>query len=777
MIKFVSYLLTPVFVLYFGTLLYGQIALNGLFFGPILDYCSTHGGLGTCLSGDTQFVTQTDNTYANGASAGTSLINRNDGAGTVSLPGRQLSTANDGTSAGGAGRSLFVYAITTLDLSNPVNTVFSIVNTMDDFGASGAPNAPAGWNGKASSLDFTRNGSNWKTNGKPLSFAGWNCLNIIRQGVAAFYESADSSMVCSPDGGAHWCNPFTYFNHSGSPGCDSGNWSPTGDPPPCGSLAFGSACLDATYNDATHSSMMWKDQAPFNGTTNRMGRVWWFDYCQANACTGMPDGADNYLYFFSSNGLYARTILGRVLKSGGIDFIMDPAHYEWYSQANYRNTNDGVGTGSSWTSTLANAVDIFVASQSAGVGTSVVASGYTQVLGMWGNPVYMCANSRCGYIMTTSIPTLNNSGNQTQTVSFPAPWGPFTIKSQFKQPANTYQEFPQLIRYSAFVPDSQPGHFVITGVYDNPSVVSSEKSVFWQQMDVTIGFGEVGAMPRGQSHMKFTLTPTYGAYISRGIVNYFDMYDHIGLTDWPTIGSLDVSHQATSLPGRQLIGCFFDASTSCGIPRSTKGLYLTGQGWAIEDGLTFAPYAEVRDLQLNSGSPPNLYNTISDTTFSSNGDYTIDITAMTTDVSRNQGFFNAGPATQQLYIYNFGPASGGISMNYQPSPGVFVGPGTPSGTIANNVWFHATFTHEAGTDLCKIYINGVLTASGIPSTTPNVGTGSVFVGRTSAGAPASMQGQLGPVGWHNVVLTAAEVMHNHQQAIKPMMLRRGITLP
>jgi hypothetical protein len=195
--------------------------LVGRLTGKVTDYWPTHQD----IQGDTQYSTITGATTVNGTNMGTTTLNRNDGAGNVTITGAVIAMINDGIALGGNG-NITLYRLNTLDVSNPANIRTTLVNAMSSFGTGSEVNAPVGWYGKATSNNLTYYNANWKS-GPIESVGGWLILPVIRQGVGV-YNAHDSTLVASPDGGAHWCNPYTFFHHIGSPGCDATNWDANG---------------------------------------------------------------------------------------------------------------------------------------------------------------------------------------------------------------------------------------------------------------------------------------------------------------------------------------------------------------------------------------------------------------------------------------------------------------------------------------------------------------------------------------------------------------------
>ena len=129
--------------------------------------------------------------------------------------------------------------------------------------------------------------------------------------------------IMSPDSGKHWCNPYTYANRAGGPGCDSSNWVADGDAPKCDATSSSTPCTNAAYLDSNHSSIMWKAM-PY-GTEN-----WnWVNYGYQDggtAPTGINDGCDPAAYtcFMLADGSLARVPNGSIMDSYGVEILHLP---------------------------------------------------------------------------------------------------------------------------------------------------------------------------------------------------------------------------------------------------------------------------------------------------------------------------------------------------------------------------------------------------------------------------------------------------------------------
>ena len=214
-----------------------------------------------------------------------------------------VGTIND-WSFGPCGGNIGVVQLDTFSWPAPTASHMTLVNCMASFGATpGSTNVPSGWHGANTSSDGGTDGT-WKSR-TPLSKGGILYLPVERQISAGAQSIHDATIIMSPDSGKHWCNPYTYFNHSGSPGCDSSNWQADGDAPKCDAASSSVACTNAAYLDSAHSSIMWKAM-PVK-TENWMQVNYGYQDGQTPQ-SGVTDGCDpaTYTCFFMIDGSVAR---------------------------------------------------------------------------------------------------------------------------------------------------------------------------------------------------------------------------------------------------------------------------------------------------------------------------------------------------------------------------------------------------------------------------------------------------------------------------------------
>lgn len=741
-------------------------------FGGLIDYYAAHPD----LAGDTNLCILSPITLASGGSGGTHVLNLNDGAGDQTISGKLICTFNDGNTKAGSSRNIGFYNVTKLDMSSAANTAFADLNSMDGYGTGAAHDTPTGWAGQGTTGQGTD--YSWKS-GHPIAVNGWILLPILRQTGPAFFQGGDSTIIASPDGGLHWCNPYTYANHSGSPGCDSANWSATGDaplPPSHGSYT------------ATPSSIMWKDVTPYNGSTNRAGRLYFFNYCQNNSCTGSPHNADTYLYAFASNGRQTANILGRVAKN--INSIMDVTAWKWYTCTGYKPDHvcDGMDD-ANWTSTLANATMLFTGDGAIanGDGTSInpTPNGYTEQHGQqFGSPLYYTANGVSAYVQTffkdyLQDPGLGHSDGKNSIMAFPTPWGPFGPNTSERY--NILFGFWSLLRYTIQVPDSKPGHAVFVGVGDNYDR-NAASTVYFQPYELTLGANQNGSLLAGCSQYRLTWGSVAGAITRNGLWAFFDFFshgcynNHRGNLYDTAIYSTDISRYPAT---KQLIGCITDAGAQCGNPNPGHNLIITASG-AYIDGI-YAGRFELRD------TVPGVYNSITAHPLTTSSDplYSVGFIIKPTDIAQsNQGLLEAGAAQpNSTLIYTSLGTSGNICIVWGYPTRLC----TTSAVLSNETWAYVVVTRSGTgaptacaalpcTNNTHIWVNGVertttLTTGG---TNPNISAGPFTVG-TIAGN-TSFFGWLAGAEIYSRALSQREIYRQYKTH-QAMMLRRGVTLP
>lgn len=811
-----------------------QITLQGQNIGSLVDYYNAHSD----ITGDTNYTWLGPVTYADGTSGGTSVINRNDGTGNHTINGTIFVTANDGSDQSANSRNLFIYKLTTLDMTSAANTTAGAVNDMAGYGTGGATNTPTGWNGQSTSGQGS--GYSWKS-GPLFGFSGWVCMPILRQSGPGNYNGGDSSVVCSPDGGAYWMNPNSYKKNTVSNvACSSGTVTLTTNTnaltggggqviwvhdantgangkftttaatsttvsyaKTCAGIttggssgfvglmsATGDAPLDpstASYT-GTPSSMLFKDLTPYDGSTNKAGRMLFFYYCQGNECTGSPDGADSYLNGFTSLGNQTAYYNVRIPKN--INSVMDSTAWEFYACSGYLPGNVCDGTSATYRSTtLSNATMIFSGDGGIanGGGTSInpLPNGFTDQHGqMFGNPTYYTANGGSAYIATTYIDYLQNGYGRSNIMAFPTPWGPFTqTTSEFPNPI---AGFWTLVPFMMHTTDSKPYHAVFAGIGDN-GAHSLQFTVFFQQYELYLGGQQNGMSVAGCTPYRFTWSPVAGSIIRNGLWAYFDFYSHgCGLTQTGNIyyDSMFAKDLTTYPTQKQVVGCFTDGVDKCANTNSGKNLEYSTDGWVVGN-TGYQSRGEIAD------TVPGTYNRVTSTPFNSSADpaWTTGIVLKNGDISgtASQATIMTGPSNHQMVVLVSLGTAGKVGVRWEIAAGATVDANTSSAVISNGTWYYVTISKSpgavtvCGTVPCAlssatvhIYIDGVEVAVTRTNTgTPDMQTGKVMVGAGTASynGSTSFYG-----GWeiYSRVLTPDEIVHNYNTH-KLRLTTRGIS--
>ena len=118
--------------------------------------------------------------------------------------------------------NIAILQLDTFNWSTSLASHVQVVNGMQSYGTSSAShNQPAGWFGALTSGDGITLGT-WK-NRTIFSIGGKLYLPVERQYSPGDPSVHDATFIMSPDSGAHWCNPYTYWQHATTAGCDSSN--------------------------------------------------------------------------------------------------------------------------------------------------------------------------------------------------------------------------------------------------------------------------------------------------------------------------------------------------------------------------------------------------------------------------------------------------------------------------------------------------------------------------------------------------------------------------
>jgi hypothetical protein len=460
---------------------------------------------------------------------------------TTGLP--VVGTIND-YSFGPCSGNIGVIQLDTFSWSAPTASHMTLVNCMTSFGTSpGSTNAPSGWNGANTSGDGGTDGT-WKSR-TPFSKGGILYLPVERQISAGNQSVHDATIIISPDAGKHWCNPYTYFNHSGSPGCDSSNWDATGDAPKCGAASASVPCTDAGYTASSHSSMMWKAM-PVK-TENWL----WVDYGYRDGQSlppGVTDGCDpaTYTCFFMLDGSVARVPNASILDVSAWTYSSGP---------------------STWTATFANRIRV-LATTYAGSTTNT----FAPVLGglMW-------LKEFGSYLMVANI---EGYLGVYQSLRIQGPWTPVFSNPLPNYPVNGFDSPAPGLGYT--VVSANPPHIQLA-IASN-SYEGGQGSPQFSLWDLVLGQQYNGEAFQSYNLQRivsgagyqFSDSHTPGTFPRKGLALSFDFLDagvNSGLTNWGSFR--DFANGAAVISA---CDGSYTAPTNCGGMLPTHGTALNNYG-------------------------------------------------------------------------------------------------------------------------------------------------------------------------------------------------------
>src|SRR5204862_2816755 len=143
------------------------------------------------------------------------------------------------------------------------------------------------------------------------------------------------------------------------------------------------------------------------------------------------------------------------------------------------------------------------------------------------SPIYLCANGGCAYVSAAENYFLSAGSNlrtQLLVLGFPAPWGPFTRRSE---QTNNLGPFWNFMRFTAWTPDSNPYHSRVVSAW-NGYAHTGTGTVYFQTFDLQAAAPAKGAQLVGHTPLRFSMGVSANALIRDGLQRYFDFYDHQG---------------------------------------------------------------------------------------------------------------------------------------------------------------------------------------------------------------------------------------------------------
>lgn len=637
-----------------------------------------------------------------------------------------------------------VLQLDTWSWAAPTASHITKINCMSSYGS--GPSSPGNWNGALTSGDGQILGT-WKSR-TPFSIGGNLFLPVTRQYSPGDPSVHDATLIVSTDGGQHWCNPYTFWSHSGSPGCDSSNWRADGDAPRCDAASSAAACTNAGYTDASHSSILFKG-FPY-GTEN----WYWVNYgVQDGAATptGINDGCDpaSYACFISYDGSVARVPLP------GTN-IMDRSQWRFYTCSTItQNTRCDPSNSANWTATFANRTATHYFSWYLGP----FEENFTQLFGVqWLKEFGL-------YIKTGAI--------QPSPDGFDMLWAP-SIVGPWKLFARNLVVSPQWASF--FTPSPALGNTVIS---TNPPHIRLSTSANSYE-------GGEGTTHMHQWDIVSGTAPAAFPLLSSGLVWAFTFQDQgpsSSLTNWPFF--LDTANNSAVLVPSD--GTSYTAMTSWGGMNSGHGTSMNQYGISVSDTNRgyFGNFRSMNgEMQTGFVNAPSAMQ--------GNGTYTVASVfsyAGGSPAFRLGGIWstgaNSGSNNTAAQLVTF--SGGQLALTWNGDLGPAYTYGTNFTFTTGNWYFIATTVTAATGGNCaatSIYVgtSGSVTdrattcaVGGTPasSKTPNVSASPFVVGLSVEGDTTPGRHALTMI--YNRALTSGEVATLYGQAVT-LMAARGITL-
>src|SRR5205085_60393 len=110
-----------------------------------------------------------------------------------------------------------------------------------------------------------------------------------------------------------------------------------------------------------------------------------------------------------------------------------------------------------------------------------------------------------------------NPGTQLLVLGFPAPWGPFTRRSE---QTNDLGAFWTLMRWTAWTPDSNPYHSRLVSAWNGYSHTGTG-TVYFQSFDLSLAVAPTGTQLAGHTPLRFSMGKNPNALIRNGLQRYF----------------------------------------------------------------------------------------------------------------------------------------------------------------------------------------------------------------------------------------------------------------
>lgn len=645
-----------------------------------------------------------------------------------------------------------IFQLGALDWSNLSASYWYEVNCMSGYGVEG--DTPAGWFGHCIS-STSNDGCTWKS--RNVFVRDGTIYNPIERALEVGTPSIhDMSLVMSPDGGRHWCNPYSLW-HGTTPGtCDSTNWSATGAAPTCGAPDATHPCADASYTDGTHPSMMWK--ASTTGLTNWHA----IQYGQDGITPPVTgDGCDpnTWTCFFGSD---SEGTLARVLNT---DLPSLDVSKWWYytcptASATYRCPSSDAA---SWTHSFSDRTVVVKPNMASFQGMAYFKDFGSYVLG-----AYACLppNATCG---DDGV----NAGSGFFTSQKPeGPWS----ATLFSRSVRTGSTTPSLALSSTVT--SNPPHVLMGTVTSGRSHAGLGNAVF-TQWDLTLGrVYPIGVADESAKYYRWgdQWPKNSGLVLSDGhapgtiprkdLKWAFDFYDHGGLSTNDLVSAYTNSFVDIANGSAVIMGCH--GSGSCANWNSGQGVTLQPFGVSIGDaGYSAYLTSALRDTPqtVAIGVASGLTPTNAPAAMQGNGTYTV-AGVFRYDAGNNGTIWSTGGASLR-----YGTSGAGLAFAWGGNSL------TSSFNLVAGNWYFICLTVTANGTSPTVHAwvgdAGVLSdkavgASRAGSTAPSVSAAPMLLGSGSSVSYAGLFVYSRALGQAEVGLMYA--------TLKAKMAARGVTL-
>lgn len=595
--------------------------------------------------------------------------------------------------------ALALIELVSYDSTNVNNTSIGLINAMASYGvkASGGCGGNAAWSTK-SFAPFA----------KTISGTDYIYWPINCQLNTGPYTGGGSTMIVSPDYGAHWCRQLDVSSSSAN--CNSGIWFDGTTGP--GPIAVGDIIWGSSVTDSANKFFQWAV----------------LQVCQdfATNCPSVPGGcdpvADNAVCVYGRTGNYSSVYMLRI--------VGDPMNLSNYSYWN----------GTSWGATAAGATAVASFTSASTLATDLGSPGCA------GSSPGLSAMYTSHYGVMLMAEVCNNASNVIRTHLYQAdvPIGPYrrlftsscaSMSSCLDNTNSWFGHLPQLVLPTFHSVSS--GHYRVM-VATGADATGSNYWPHFQEWDLW------DSAPRANDPVKVNASRTYtvptswtmesGTIQGRGLTDFYDALEGGGSNPWQ-LGGLELSAPYAK-----------SCSSVTGTPTS---LVVTQTGWKFTAGTS---------CRMSSGKP---------TQYAGDKDWSMTFAWTSTSLTSrlDQTIYGActTSATCIAVRANHTSGDGKIRIAWNNGSGEF-GYETTSGVLTANSASIITITKVAGsptTTNTHIYANGVdqpLTSFGVLAAPNTATSANSQVGTDTLGDDASASGILHTALFWSRALTGPEAI-------------------